>query len=174
MIMCVSVILAQGVRKKHHVVRHALPDTSFVVAYMDSLLTYKVRLDSSSDSKISNLLSPVANADAFRMFSPVVYYGSAPSTIIRGASERDSYTVEMLDKAIYTSLRRVDVSTRYSSRQTIVVLMDANAENGELVAKRILGCFEKLYIGRKLKVEYDIAEMEAGIILRRNAQVTAE
>ena len=117
MIMCVSAILAQGVRKKHHVVRHALPDTSFVVAYMDSLLTYKVRLDSSSNSKISNLLSPVANADAFRMFSPVVYYGSAPSTIIRGASEHGSYTVEMLDKAMVGVYLNRPYLVKYSEQE---------------------------------------------------------
>ncbi len=81
--------------------------------------------------------------------------------------------LEMLDKAIYTSLRRVDVSTRYSSKQTIVILMDANSENGELVAKRIISCFEKLYIGGQLKVEYGIAKMEANSILRRNSSQAA-
>ena len=76
--------------------------------------------------------------------------------------------LEMLDKAIYTSLRRVDVSTRYSSKQIIVILMDANSENGDLVAKRIISCFEKLYIGRQLRVEYGIAKMERNSILCRN------
>lgn len=77
--------------------------------------------------------------------------------------------LEMLDKAIYTSLRRVDVSTRYSSKQTIVILMDANPENGDLVAKRIITCFEKLYIGKQVKVDYDIAAMESNKMLQRNA-----
>lgn len=77
--------------------------------------------------------------------------------------------LEMLDKAIYTSLRRVDVSTRYSSKQIIVILMDANSENGDIVAKRIVECFEKLYIGGKVKVEFGIAKMEGGNILNRSA-----
>ena len=77
--------------------------------------------------------------------------------------------LEMLDKAIYTSLRRVDVSTRYSSKQIIVILMDANSENGDLVAKRIVDCFEKLYIGGKVKLEFGIAKMEGGNVLSRSA-----
>ena len=51
--------------------------------------------------------------------------------------------------------------------------MDANSENGDLVAKRIISCFEKLYIGGRLKVEYGIAKMEANSILRRNSSEMA-
>ena len=68
--------------------------------------------------------------------------------------------LELLEKAIYTSLRRVDVSTKYSSRQLVVILMDANAENGELVAQRIIGVFNKLYTGGKIRMEYGIAQMD--------------
>lgn len=68
--------------------------------------------------------------------------------------------LEMMEQAIYTSLRRVDISTRYSSKQLIVILMDANAENGTMVAQRILDCFNKLYTGKKVTFEYGIAQME--------------
>ena len=68
--------------------------------------------------------------------------------------------LELLEKAIYTSLRRVDVSTKYSSKQLVVILMDANAENGELVAQRIISVFNKLYTGGKIVMEYGIAEMD--------------
>ena len=88
-----------------------------------------------------------------------------------GVSEPDTdeteAALEMLDKAIFTSLRRVDVSTRYSSKQTIVILMDANLENGDLVAKRIINCFEKLYIGKQFKLEYGIAKMEGCSVLNK-------
>ncbi|MGN1376273.1 MAG: DUF3078 domain-containing protein [Prevotella sp.] len=100
MMMCVSIMVAQGVRRKQSVMRQALPDSSVVVAYMDSLLTYKVRLDSLSEVMISGVSVPVANADAFRLFSPVVYYGSAPSTVIRGGSGCSSYSAEMIDRAM--------------------------------------------------------------------------
>lgn len=68
--------------------------------------------------------------------------------------------LEVLEKAIYTSLRRSDVSTRYSSRQVIVILMDTNTENGDMVAKRILDCFYKLYGGKKVQIDYGIACMD--------------
>lgn len=88
-----------------------------------------------------------------------------------GVTEPDTDEVEvaleMLDKAIYNSLRRVDVSTRYSSKQVIVILMDANTENGDLVAKRIISCFEKLYIGKQIKLDYGIAKMEGNSILSK-------
>lgn len=92
-------------------------------------------------------------------------------TTAEGESEPESEEIEaaleMLDKAIYNSLRRVDVSTRYSSKQIIVLLMDANSENGDLVAQRIIGCFEKLYIGKQLKVEYGIAKMGGNSVLSK-------
>lgn len=68
--------------------------------------------------------------------------------------------LEIMEQAIYTSLRRVDVSTRYSSKQLIVILMDSNEENGNLVAERIVNCFSKLYKGKKISFEYGIAEMD--------------
>ena len=68
--------------------------------------------------------------------------------------------LELLEKAIYTSLRRSDVSTRYSSKQLIVILMDANGENGDMVAGRILESFNKLYTNGKVQIEYGIARMD--------------
>jgi diguanylate cyclase (GGDEF)-like protein len=68
--------------------------------------------------------------------------------------------LELLEKAIYTSLRRVDVSTRYSSKQLVVILMDANSENAEKVACRIIETFERLYTGGKVKMEFGVAQMD--------------
>lgn len=68
--------------------------------------------------------------------------------------------LELLEKAIYLSLRRSDVSTRYSSKQVIVILMDANNENGDIVARRIIDCFQKIYTGGKVSIDYGIACME--------------
>lgn len=65
-----------------------------------------------------------------------------------------------LEDAIFCSLRRMDVSTRYSSKQVIVILMDASAENTEKIAARILGNFERIYKGNGVTVEYSIAKME--------------
>ena len=68
--------------------------------------------------------------------------------------------IQMLEQAIYTSLRRADVSTRYSNKQIIVILMDADSEKGDMVAKRIIDCFENIYKSPHIKIHYDLAEME--------------
>ena len=77
------------------------------------------------------------------------------------------YALELLEKAIYTSLRRSDVSTRYSSKQLIVILMDANNENGDMVAERIMENFNTLYTGGKVHIDYGIARMGGSGIGRK-------
>lgn len=68
--------------------------------------------------------------------------------------------LQLLEQAIFSSLRRVDVSTRYSSKQIVVILMDANTENSEPVAKRIIETFNKLYTGGKVAMNYGVAQMD--------------
>ena len=66
--------------------------------------------------------------------------------------------LETLEKAIYTSLRRSDVSrARYSSKQIVVILMDTDEVNGSMVADRILDCFYKMYSHQEVQIDYDIA-----------------
>lgn len=76
--------------------------------------------------------------------------------------------MELLECAIFKSLRRVDVSTRYSSRQLIVILFDASEGNGVPVAERILNCYRDLY-GGPLTFEYDIVRMEGNYVKRPEA-----
>lgn len=64
-----------------------------------------------------------------------------------------------LERAIVTSLRAVDVSTRYSSSQYIVILMDANGEGGQIVADRIIRKFYEIYPGRDIVLTQDTQEM---------------
>ena len=95
--------------------------------------------------------------------------GSNVQTVLFTVSEKNEgeldvdemeLVLELLEKAIHVSLRRSDVSTRYSSKQLIVILMDANAENGEMVAGRILDCFNNMYTGDKVTVDYGIAYLD--------------
>ncbi len=76
------------------------------------------------------------------------------------STEETEKALEMMEQAIYTSIRRADVSTRYSSKQIIVILMDTVPEYGTIVAERIIQCFEKLYIGKNVKFGFDIARMD--------------
>lgn len=73
--------------------------------------------------------------------------------------------VELLDRAIFNSLRRVDVSTRYSSRQVIVMLYDSKENGGQICAERILSCYRKLYTG-DLDFSYDIVKMEKSGLMK--------
>jgi diguanylate cyclase (GGDEF)-like protein len=68
--------------------------------------------------------------------------------------------LDMLDQAIFTSLRRMDVSTRYSSRQVIVILLDTNSDNADIVAGRIMEAFKKLYLGDLIYLEYEMVPLE--------------
>ena len=63
-----------------------------------------------------------------------------------------------LENAVFRSLRRVDVSARYSGRQFVVVLMDTDEENGKKVVERILAKYHCIYDGN-LTFTYDIVKM---------------
>lgn len=69
--------------------------------------------------------------------------------------------LDLLDQAIFSSLRRVDISTRYSSVQTIVMLLETDVDNGEKVVERIISNFNKLYNGDKIKLEYSLAQVKS-------------
>lgn len=71
--------------------------------------------------------------------------------------------VELLEHAIFTSLRKMDVSTRYSSRQVLVILMDADNQDGGAVAGRILDCFYRIYTGSRVSIDYETVEMDEHI-----------
>ena len=73
--------------------------------------------------------------------------------------EETEIALEMMERAIYTSLRRADISTRYSGKQIIAILMDANTENGAIVAQRIIDCFKTLYTDGKIHFEFGIASV---------------
>ncbi len=50
--------------------------------------------------------------------------------------------MEILDESIVSSLRKADVSTRYSSRQAVVILLDASEENALMISERIINRFK--------------------------------
>ncbi len=80
--------------------------------------------------------------------------------------------VELLDRAIFTSLRKADVSARYSSRQVIVMLYDSKENGGQICAERILENYHKLYKGN-LDFSYDVVKMETSGLMK-NGRRTAK
>lgn len=100
-----------------------------------------------------------------REVQTVLFTANTTGSSVTEQQEIDT-ALDILEQAIYTSLRRVDVSTKYSSKQIIVILMDADAKNGDMVAGRIVNCFKKIYKGDKVEINYDIAKMEGKLLSR--------
>ncbi len=70
--------------------------------------------------------------------------------------------LELLKHAIVSSLRKGDVTTRYSSTQMLTLLIDVNTENAGMVAERIL-CRYRREAGRDMmNTLYDIRQLMAG------------
>ncbi|MBP3579068.1 MAG: diguanylate cyclase, partial [Lachnospiraceae bacterium] len=65
----------------------------------------------------------------------------------------------IMAKTIQASLRAVDVCTRFSSEQFLVILMDAEKEDINIITNRIFDNFAKVYKGKPLSLDYDIAEL---------------
>lgn len=84
------------------------------------------------------------------------------------APEDYSLALEKLDQSIFTSLRRVDISTRYSSTQMMVVLLDANPESAEQVINRIMDNFDLIYTGNLIKVTHSVAEIKSHLNRRKD------
>lgn len=69
--------------------------------------------------------------------------------------------IDSLNQAVVESLRRVDVGTRYSSNQYIVILTDSDADNGRLVGNRIIEHFYKICREMDVIIKYDIQSIDA-------------
>lgn len=65
-----------------------------------------------------------------------------------------------MEKTIQASLRSVDVCTRFSSEQFLVILMDAEKEDMNVITGRIFDNFKKIYNGKSMTLDYDVAELE--------------
>ncbi|MDD6627749.1 MAG: diguanylate cyclase [Lachnospiraceae bacterium] len=72
--------------------------------------------------------------------------------------ERMEIAMQCMEQAICKSLRGVDVGTRYSSSQFLVVLMGTEKENIHVVTDRIVQNYFKLYGGKDITLTYDIAD----------------
>lgn len=67
--------------------------------------------------------------------------------------------MQCMEQAIMKSLRGVDVGTRYSSFQFLVVLMGTEKNNIRIATERIIQNYFKLYGNRDITISYDIANL---------------
>ncbi len=65
----------------------------------------------------------------------------------------------ILSEAIQTSLRRVDISVRFSSTQYMVALIDTKQQYISVVTDRIMQSFYTMYRGKDFVLDYDIAKV---------------
>jgi len=63
-----------------------------------------------------------------------------------------------LETAIVKSIRKGDVTTRYSDYQQLVMILDADKHNGRLVARRIYDIFKQNF-GEKIEIKFEITDI---------------
>lgn len=79
------------------------------------------------------------------------------------STEEVERAMQLLQEAVKESLRAVDVGTGYSSRQYMLILMDADRENGIKVVERVVTKFYQLYGNKGIELTYDIKTMHPGL-----------
>ncbi len=90
----------------------------------------------------------------------MVLFTVLPNHEERVSVEERQRVMELLDKAIIVSVRGVDVTTRYSSTQRLVLLMNMNDEQIHIVTDRIMKEFFRMYEKKEISVYYDIADLD--------------
>lgn len=73
--------------------------------------------------------------------------------------EQMEHAMQCMEQAIVKSLRGVDVGTRYSSSQFLVVLVGTGKSDIRIVTDRIVQNYFKLYGKRDITLSYDIANL---------------
>ena len=68
--------------------------------------------------------------------------------------------INILEESIQTSLRRVDISVRFSSTQYLVALIDTEQQYISVVTDRIMQSFYMAYKGKEFVIDYDIAKIQ--------------
>lgn len=69
--------------------------------------------------------------------------------------------MNVLERCIIGSLRKGDVTSRYSSSQQVVIMIDSNRENGHMIAERIIANYFRMYDNYNLDLVYNIEEILA-------------
>ncbi len=70
--------------------------------------------------------------------------------------------MELFEKSMENALRTVDMGTKYSSSQYVMIFLDADIQNGRMVADRVIENFltKNETLRNKVTIRYDIKTME--------------
>lgn len=69
--------------------------------------------------------------------------------------------MNVLERCIVGSLRKGDVTARYSSSQQVVIMLDSNLENGHMIAERIISNYSRMYDNYNVELIYNIEQVAA-------------
>lgn len=69
--------------------------------------------------------------------------------------------MNILENCIIGSLRKGDVTARYSSSQQVVIMIDSNQENGHMIAERIIANYSRMYDNYNMDLVYNIEQVNA-------------
>ena len=69
--------------------------------------------------------------------------------------------MNVLERCIVGSLRKGDVTSRYSSSQQVVIMIDSNQENGQMIAERIIANYSRMYDNYNVDLVYNIEQILA-------------
>jgi GGDEF domain-containing protein len=73
--------------------------------------------------------------------------------------EEQEYAMYCMNEAIKSALRNTDVSTRFSSEQFLVILLNVTEIDVNTILRRIYERFDKDYRRNAVNVSYDIADL---------------
>ncbi len=74
--------------------------------------------------------------------------------------EHHEEAMNAMEQAITGSLRTVDVNTRFSSRQFLVILLNAELSSIEMIVTRIFNQFYRSYTYNDITASYDVADIK--------------
>ena len=81
-------------------------------------------------------------------------------------SDAEGYTVDeqekamlLLESTILSALRNIDICTRFSSTQFLIILLNANPDSIDLIIHRIFESFSKQYPRKDLVLSYDAKQL---------------
>lgn len=108
-------------------------------------------------SKIYEFIKNIAERNDQKV--QLILFTVMPNKGVKVSLEDRDHVMELLDKAIINSIRTVDVVTRYSSTQKIVMLQNISEEQTNIVTSRIMTDFYKMYDCKDVSVYYDCADL---------------
>lgn len=106
--------------------------------------------------KIYDFLKNVADLNHTQI--QILMFTMIPNNGGKLTMEEHSTCMAMLEHSVSVCLRDVDITTRYSSTQRIVLLMNTDPEEAKEIAEKMMKEFYKIYDKPEISVHYDIAD----------------